>query len=103
MEAGKELDALIMEKVMGDEPLKGRVAYLNPSYSIDINAAWEVVEKMKEKGLTVEVFFGWESNKYQKDDWVAIFEDSNGEYLGVAKTAPNAICLAALKALESEK
>ena len=86
MKPGRELDALVVEKVMGWKWLSG-----NPwAPSTDIAAAWEVLEKMRERGYTVEVFFGWESGKdFQKDDWVAEFDDITDEHLGVAKTAPS--------------
>lgn len=66
MPAGREMDILVAEKVMGwtrkyvgefgnqiwDSPSQG--AYLEdaiPNYSTDIASAWEVVEKMKEEGF----------------------------------------------------
>ena len=123
MEAGRELDALVAEKVMGlevrsitvmdskgthsdvgtvDAPRRmpdGRMG-VNvdklPAYSTDIAAAWEVVEKL---GLAFEL--GWlpEDKGF---NWDASFGEKRGSEAGTttyASTAPHAICLAALKAM----
>jgi hypothetical protein len=107
MKAGRELDALVAEKVMGivatttasanhpwlveGTPLKVPV----PPFSTDIARAWQVVEKMHATGFEVSV------NTMQ--DWIEKCECivSKGVLLSVsanAPTAPLAICLAALKA-----
>jgi hypothetical protein len=110
MEAGRELDALIAERVMGwrqtlfsnfpdqleppDEPGKARSV---PHYSTDIAAAWLVVEKMR---LThwVEVLVYPElvfvrAGRLGDTHKVKVIRNE-------AATSPLAICLAALKALE---
>lgn len=59
MEAGRELDALVAEKIMGwsnchregdwgyfGRPFGGPTDFRIPNYSTDISAAWEVMEKM---------------------------------------------------------
>lgn len=82
MDAGRELDALVAEKVMGLTNLhwmSGQLHYgaehemnLLPDYSTDISAAWEVVEKMgdclhlKEHGAEGEweaLFCGFSESK----------------------------------------
>lgn len=96
----RKIDALVAEHVMGWARIpnsKGRFMkwygplkknkYPNPQpYSTDIAAAWQVVEKMGHIGLN------WEPLVSSK--WDCVFERTST----VAKTAPMAICLAALKA-----
>ena len=145
MEAGRELDALVAEKVMGfsdgphtlyrwhdrkkrERPLHGAyhekpgtgwkspdyTAYVNEAgeklfcgkpkdvfwpehYSTRIEAAWEVVEKLV---LTFEL--GWLPTD-EGLNWDASFGEKRGSEEGTttyAATAPHAICLAALKAVE---
>ena len=61
LEAGRELDARVAEKVMGQGsgyPLPNDFHYIAeiPYYSTDIAAAWEVVEKLKDDGYTVQLW-----------------------------------------------
>jgi hypothetical protein len=109
MTAGRELDALIAEKVMGwrkrgntdyghlippGEVEEDRVVWPYPCYSTEIEAAWELVEKMlAEYGQEVRLV------RFAGHGWSA-------EFLGLAgnpafctgTSAPHAICLAALAA-----
>lgn len=102
MQASRELDALVAEKVMGLEPWPGKAGCfkapivlhyqtpkpcLPPEYSTDIAAAWQVVEKMQE---TCEV-----SIEQKGTGWKVYFD---AEWRG-AETVPHAICLAALEAV----
>lgn len=73
-----------------------------PHYSTDIAAAWQVVEKMRERGLNVSITadYGWrapwECCMYlpgAREQWPCADAD----------TAPMAICLAARKALEGKR
>lgn len=103
MEAGRELDALVAEKVMGLDcswrcvTLDGTGRDRGPArrikpYSTNIDAAWEVVEKLKENH-TVNIHGysdGWE---------VGLIGPGSAAVDGQAETAPHAICLAALKAV----
>lgn len=112
MNVGRELDALVAEKVMGlnirpvvheyglSPQLKlapGSINYVGtyteipevPPYSTDIAAAWGVVEKLRERG------FGFSLN----DGWIAWFLAGRSDWHADAETAPHAICLAALKAV----
>ena len=110
MNAGRELDALIAEKVMGLAGVrdgkswlygdnwtyhKKGVLCLVPHYSTQIADAWQVVEKMKEhgadehNGITI---------MYDENRWYVEFPLPSWEY-AEAPTAPLAICLAALKAV----
>jgi hypothetical protein len=120
MKSGRELDALIAEKVMGYPAFAKQVleqlgAHLLgegehehclvcgrgidgtleclPYYSTDIAAAWEVVEKLR-LAIAPGDEGGWiaASSAYHLDAGRAERAD----------TAPHAICLAALKAAENE-
>lgn len=127
MKPGRELDALVAEKVMGwnRDHEKRKLSYYYgddlyaqdlitkltdveiPSYSTDIAAAWEVVERFQEEhGLlmflranpngTYEISL--ECNGVCRDDW----KDAACEFYGSSSgldSAPHAICLAALKAV----
>ena len=103
LKAGRELDALVAEKVMG---LPGAAVggWYNPNlldgpppYSTDIAAAWEVVEKLLELGWHVDIEDGWCVIVYGGRDGKA---DSEME---VGETAPEAICLAALEAVKASE
>lgn len=126
MNPGRELDALIAEKVMAwvvsyqgtkdmfmrdptidEDDLGQSPLYAVPPYSTDIAAAWEVVEKMK---LSVVNHHGsWlagptdYSEARGEDDRLitAIIGIEDGNDVG-GNTAPHAICLAALKAVEGK-
>ena len=143
LKAGRELDALVAEKVMGcrvswwslrlvDRPptdiewrhglftseaslermeegevlvadangdmpmhqMLGRSEWEGiPRYSTDIAAAWEVVEKMRARGLIVDLTLG--AGAYCRIGGFRPFAEERGA------TAPLAICLAALKAVQS--
>lgn len=55
---GRELDALVAEKVLGKPRVDGLIkppddiSYGVPAYSTDIAAAWEVVEYLEKKGFS---------------------------------------------------
>jgi len=98
----REKDTLIAEKVMGCK-ISDNCTELGqgherrypdakiPNYSTSIEAAWEVVERMKDKPLHLDGSL--------KGDWLCKFDafglDAGGD------TAPEAICLAALKAVKA--
>lgn len=113
MKAGRELDALVAEKVMGMHKELGtgrgmmgeRSGYFDawiqsngerygrnaPPFSTDISVAWQVVEKMKKDG--------W----YFSLNGVAYFRRKGGSGKGVGEQGDkcltsHAICLAALAA-----
>ena len=80
---------------------------LNPRYSDEIAAAWQVVEKMREQGWWAVVrFYDPDTDENPAHRWDAHF----GRYEDVgsvvrirfADTAPEAICLAALAAVGAE-
>lgn len=105
MPAGREMDALIFEKIFGFEkgtfpvyePMKSNVGdyMVRPiqEYSTDISAAWEVVEKLTD-GIFLNDFSLWTTMRCWKADFTELrVADSNAE------TAALAICRAALLAV----
>lgn len=125
MNAGRDMDALVAEKVMGwdlktvwigSEEHKRLIAperhYMPddyPWYSTDIAAAWMVVEKMQERfkcGVKVFAIIPEQIERVGKK-YVCSFHSGTLEYItpelhtsDKADTAPLAICRAALKAIE---
>jgi hypothetical protein len=125
MKPGRELDALIAEKVMGWGPIEidrnGNPVGINPdypskfkchivpNYSTDIAAAWTVVEKLKlcvwpttdGRYLCLLDQFSLE---YGDEYWFGgsnVLENIERDWIAaVAQTAPHAICLAALKTVK---
>jgi hypothetical protein len=115
MPAGREMDALVAEKVFGTTaPHRIMAAHHLPPFSTDIEAAWEVVEKMRDRMAGV-IYFPPSSVEPPRGSWVAGVQDAGsmvawfeGMLYGdppdqilpwsYAETAPLAICRAALKA-----
>jgi hypothetical protein len=117
--AGRELDALVAEKVMElkvdyefSDVLEPRVPFLVdkydewgylPNYSTDIAAAWEVVEFLRRKFWSTNIVCWDYSVK-----WVVTCEYRTGHgepkktLYADADTAPLAICRAALLAVMGE-
>ena len=104
----RELDAAVAEKVM-------KLSYilfdgtdkdadeLIPAYSTDISAAWAVLEWLRKQ------FFSTKIIMWDHTDKVAIVcherqghDENIGDLEVEAPTAPEAICLAALKAVKEE-
>lgn len=113
MKPGRELDALIAEKVMGLKLKRedcnsywidsdGEEPAYPTEFSTDIAAAWEVVEKVN---LFVFPLRGlWVSGSSDDEQYFCDFGDIatiDGSYYNAARatTAPHAICLAALKSV----
>lgn len=127
-QAGPELDKLIAEKVFGYVDVHinmlGRMWVKDKKsddcrhtlpgdgrFSTDISAAWEVVEKMKEKDF-------WWSSSFKSGIFKANINkpghevefrrvklginDEPHDYVAIAETLPLAICLAALSASEGK-
>ena len=106
MEAGRELDALIAEKVMGFRKHHAHGYLRNapgeePHYSTNIADAWEVVERLVSTPgpngdhHSVQV-------DYSGGAVVVIDENEDWQVSAIAGTVPLAICLAALKAVSQE-
>lgn len=105
MKPGRELDALVAEKVMGWSPVGDEfdgaefAAFLDAHpYSTDIAAAWEVFEKIQPAAICHAKFGG----KNKLPEWVVARPDDMGDEIATAPTAPHAICLAALNAVGVE-
>jgi len=114
MEAGEELSQKVAEEIMGEcyhqhwdgdrdsiDCLKcGESRFYHQrsqAYSTDISAAWPVVERMQEDK---EAFYYLEL-RYSRilHCWMAVFEHGNDQHEEIeGKTAPEAICKAALLA-----
>lgn len=122
----RKIDAIIAEKVMGWTELEenkvhhtghmqltgvkpGEIPsmytgyvpkYEVPFFSIDINAAWNIIIKMN------PAFWNCGSPEPKSKIIRVTFDIWNGDaydrYLGEAETAPLAICLAAMKAVKVE-
>jgi len=109
--AGRELDRAIAEKVMGrkvtwDAPdvlLPGPPDNDAPNYSTSIDAAWEVVEKLRNWPGGHWWLHLWQVAGV-REEWRASFTFGgmaavHPKLEATANTAPLAICLAALKAM----
>lgn len=72
--------------------------YPLPTYETDIAAAWQVVEKMRERGWSMDLT----TRRHGGLTTIEMF-DADGTFVTAeAATAPMAICLAALAALEAK-
>lgn len=121
MKPGRELDALVAEKVMGWVKRPSEVDYFGPvwsppgsrdtydgppEFSTDIAAAWEVLNHF----VSQDEMTTWELGKCEPKGklFYCKFEmwDREGKQwiypIEKATTAPLAICLAALKAVEGK-
>ncbi|AIQ19562.1 hypothetical protein H70357_24765 [Paenibacillus sp. FSL H7-0357] len=109
MEPGKKLDHIVIETVLKWHKVeltpKGNgwfwsdgnthVGWAVFSPSVDISAAWEVVEhinKRESHGLALEFY-------PNEQEWGADFDELGLSSQAVSKTAPEAICKAALFAV----
>lgn len=114
MKPGRELDALVAEKVMnvpkyGIDTVSISNSDMFPKpYSTDISAAWEIVEKIRlhENYVCWEISSEWKGEGDLKANSNFSFHvrfclGRGVEWAG-ADTAPLAICLAALKAVGIE-
>jgi hypothetical protein len=111
MEAGREMDTLIAEKVMNG----GRVARANhpeddywsfggknaielPLFSTDISAAWEIINQTNKWDFMV----GYDSDYPTPMYYCDLITDTDN-FLSHAETAPLAICRSAMFAAVEEK
>jgi hypothetical protein len=106
MKPGKELDALVAEKILKLEVMmhtvNGPVAHgyrggpiLLPSFSTDLAEAFKIVELLS--GGDGRETFTLTHDANAEDEWTARFGD---EFQASGATAAHAITLAALKAVE---
>lgn len=128
MKPGRELDALIVEKVIGWKPFKkkweagahrgyhdawldgeGREVCIQcPEYSTDIAAAWVVVEKLRESKKTIALSSVYHQTANPYWSWICRIEwtDKRLGYqtsIGLSESVPHAICLAALDSIGIKK
>lgn len=96
---GRELDAQIAVKIfglklIGPEQVENSGGFPEPllPYSSDLVAAWEVVDKFAREG---DVFLSW-----SKGDWSFRIQTLRATIQDSGKSAPLAICKAALRATE---
>lgn len=118
MEAGPQLDELIAEKVMGysrvtddcfyNQFLGEQLAEIRP-YSTDIKAAWEVVNKLAHDGFDLNLACRVRTHQQQQNIYyiVGFFRPEQRapdifEECVHLNNAPQAICLAALKAMDKK-
>lgn len=119
MEAGPELDGMVLRLVFGDtrdvepnnffrdaELHEWRMAHPNrvrdvPPYSTDIAAAWEVVEWLSHNAEEVAV--GHTNDGWDCDIWFFQQLENNHAIHGTSETAPLAICRAALLAVMGQE
>lgn len=103
MEAGPEMDELVAVMIMGYESSKvrngwvelGNFATYPKRYSTDIAAAWEVVEKVREKGWGMAIVNAF-SQEPDGPGYGCHLRNGMKTHTGYAETAPLAICRAAL-------
>lgn len=103
MDPGRELDALIAEKVMGISKERLHSEYCYKNYSTDITDAWEVMDAISERGRRDGCsYWRGQVDTYGTCSWY--FSDPGSEGLPfvsvIGKSVPHAICLAALKVVE---
>jgi hypothetical protein len=107
LKPGRELDQFVAEKVMGwkilshwepnvpkhllDENQCEVIPPLFKFYSTDINAAWQIVDYLKDWHFSLK-----RMSFYEKWHWEAYFK---ARPTVIGETAPHAICLAALMAI----
>lgn len=122
MQAGREMDAVVAERVMGRRATMlptslseadphvvdysiSRGFSRCPSYSTSIAAAWEVVEKMDSLGwyLTLDRLHQKEAGRFWRCEWMKYTEEDErcGDCWEDGDTPAHAICRAALQALAS--
>lgn len=95
LKAGRELDALVAEKVMGWVPGAGFERDTYWAFSTDIGQAWLVVERLATDGWSYQIMgnkLGAYVVKFTRGD------RDEGLIVSEPRPAPLAICLAALRA-----
>ena len=117
LEAGRELDEIIAEQVMGWTIIKGsqlprnhwpwrtpdkEITYALPAYSVDYYAIWDVINKLREHGMSFHAK-GWiktDNIEVRFSDWYATNGGNGKTVYAIASSFPLAVCRAALKAME---
>lgn len=87
----KAMNEVVSRHVFGEEPIPG---YATPDYSGEMDAAWQVVEAMRDKGWS-----DFQLGNASERAWMATFITREGiRYWAYSDTPAGAICEAALKA-----
>lgn len=115
-EAGRKLDALIAERLMGytDVHFNGptdRLANLwyghapgeewhsePPEYSTDMAEAWKVVERLVALGYWISLSHNGNTHAAAWDFRIVDRKNERDRHITISETAPLAICCTALKA-----
>lgn len=113
LKPGRELDALVAEKVMGWEAphpedfgdigrsiieSRGDDPYAPARYSTDIAAAWTILEKLPQFAYGCAVSFRWmDRPEATGQEWEVNLGPGHPRAIGIS--VPHAICLAALKSV----
>ena len=117
LEAGRELDALIVQRIIGAKvvwqdgepcwahihrdpriyPPSSRVPV--PPFSTEMAAAWSIIEHLTGKGWWVRIEHVEPVHRLADERWTV----NLGEYEGDGPTAPLAICRAALRAMDANQ
>lgn len=87
--AGRELDALVSDRIMN----------LPWTYSTDMTAAWQVVQKMRSLGYAYAMS-GWQAGEDATTCEFWMGHRQSGA--ATAATMPHAVCLAALLAVAAK-
>lgn len=102
MKAGKELDLLIHEKVMGKHPRFWGGAHLGfpsvPAYSTNMASAWEVVKSYQGRARFA-LYLTEMPTEYEAVLVIHLGMGDFLEYKATASTGPLAICLAAMQSV----
>jgi len=91
------LDSLIAKHVFNLPPEHSEI----PSWSTDLMSAWQIVEEMERKGFWLRLLTDWYPERNRVFVWFIPHNKHHNPFAEIyASTAPLAICLAALAALE---
>lgn len=110
MKPGRELDALVAERIFGAKLINGEwvvkignfqsKSNILMNYSTDIAAAWEVVEKMQSKGYVVDISCYSVISNRRSSCVIYVQGEPWEKFDAESESAPEAICSAALKVVE---
>lgn len=97
-------------RATGAEPVVPTEAHVVPHYSTDIKEAWRVVRRIADSGTNTKrdfvLHFHPANEVDEEEGWQAEFVESCNDAMGSGcaegDTAPHAICLAALRAMNVE-
>lgn len=112
MPAGRELDAVVAERVMGFRWFTSPCANVSvpvaddswqylPAFSTDIAAAWKVVERLGEMGYTLDIQWKGKGRVYEFTSEVSAsrWDDYGFRDYHAVGSMPYAVCMVALQAV----